>query len=120
VHDTTADGQPCARAEREAEQNVSVQVTFADASIRARAARAAGCAPLLAGERVLVCGDAGGGAGSGAVLRRLATALGAKVGSHGSGGSLWAAAGACTQCGVAAGASPPLAHGTRPCERLCA
>ncbi len=96
-----------------------MQVTFADAAIRARAARAAGCAPLLAGERVHVCGDAGGGAGSGAVLRRLAAALGAKVGSHGSGGSLWAAAGACMQCSVAAAVSLPLAHDTGSCERLC-
>ena len=100
-----------------------MQVTFADAAIRARAARAAGCAPLLAGERVHVCGDAGGGAGSGAMLRRLAAALGAKVStsgrSHGYGRSLWAAAGAIMQCGVAAAVSLPLAHDTGSCERLC-
>lgn len=56
---------------------------FAAAAARARQARAAGRPALLAGERVHVCEDArrggGGGDGTGAVLRRVAAVLGAKV-----------------------------------------
>ncbi|KAK9845443.1 hypothetical protein WJX81_006533 [Elliptochloris bilobata] len=62
------------------------QVPFAAAAMRAREARERGTAPLMAGERVHVVEERGGsggggarGAGNGAVLRRVAVALGAKV-----------------------------------------
>ena len=59
------------------------QVPFAAAAARARQAHQRQAAPLLAGERVHIIEDKAGkgaGGGNGAVLRRVAAALGAKVG----------------------------------------
>jgi hypothetical protein len=61
------------------------QAAYTEAALRARRAREGG-AGLLEGERVHVAGTAterGPAGGSRAALRKVATALGAKVGSPG-------------------------------------